>query len=101
MRERVRTERKRDKLYEREREREEMRNTVIIKKYILVLQQCYSAILPLELHCSTITNFLQYLGFTSSDGVRILDLNAKICLHLAFNMPCANATCNSLGKWIF
>ena len=30
------------------------------------------------------------MGFTNSDGVRILDLNAKICLHLAFSMPSAN-----------
>ena len=34
-----------------------------IKNYYLVLQSCYNAILHLELHCSTIVNFLTIVRF--------------------------------------
>ena len=61
-----------------------------------VLQLRYTAIL-LESHCSTIFFFLQYLHFTTSNGVGILGLNGKLGLHLAITLSVVDALMFEIG----
>ena len=76
-------------------ERENLIFTHKILIYLLPLS--YSMILHLESHCSTIANFFAIV-ITSFDGVRILGLNAKICLHLAFGIWAVDALRYDLKK---
>ena len=83
-RDREKSERERDKdIVERVGELEQMRekrNKIIF----LFLQLCYSAILHVELHCSTIANFFAIVYIYNS-------------LHLAFAIPSANALMVPIG----
>ena len=61
--------------------------------FFFVLQYCYNAIIPLELHCSNITKKFAILEFRVLDAEHIGATNAKFYLHLAFAFPSANAQC--------
>ena len=61
------------------------------KILIYFLQLSYSVILHLESRCSTIVNFLQYLNFTSSAVVGLLDFNGKMGLHIPFSLSATDA----------
>ena len=51
----------------------------------------YSAILPLELHCSTFANFFAIVAFYKSKCWGFLGFNAKSVIHLAFDNLDVNA----------
>ena len=56
------------------------------------LQLCYSIIIHLGWHCSTIAVlFLQLQDFTRSGNVLFLCLDAKIYQHMAYRRPNVNA----------
>ena len=73
---------------ERERERERGINKVVNKilDFFFFLELSYSAILPLELHCSTIAKFFAIVDFYKSGCVRGLAfmLNFPYIWHMPF-----------------
>ena len=72
-----------------ERKQKAKRNKI---KYFS-LQLCYSIIIHLGWHCSTIAVFffLQLQDFTRSGNVLFLCLDAKIYQHMAYKRPNVNA----------
>ena len=65
----------------------------IINFFFFFLQYCYNAIIPLELHCSSIAKKFAILEFRVLDVEHFGAANAKFYLHLAFAFPSANAQC--------
>ena len=66
-------------------------NKILVYIYIYILELSYSAILPLELHYSTIANFFAIVGFYKSNVWGVLGFYAKFFLHMAYAIPNVNA----------
>ena len=69
----------RNKQYHKVRERE---SENVNKKILYVLELCYSAILPLELHCSSIAKKFAILEFRVLDAEHFGAANAKFYLRI-------------------
>ena len=82
----VTRERQRDKVRVRMRE-DSWENKILF----LVLQLCYSAILKVKLHCSSIVIKFSILAFYKSECGSFLGLYVKFCLHMAYGIPNVNA----------
>ena len=83
--------RERVKRIEKMREMRDRGERVRDKFFFFFLQYCYSAILSLELHCSSIAKNLQYLPLQFFDVDDFKAANAKFPLDMALAFFNANA----------
>ena len=77
----------RKEMRNREERRGERESDMWIKKYYFVLELCYSAILKVELHCSTIVKKFAIFGISISWCRAFWGLKCQIPLIFGINIP--------------